>query len=93
MYTDLTPREMDVLRLMARGQSNKEIASTLCIARSTVNSHVHHILASIGVRNRVEAALWAYDRGLMPPREMRADLPGRAAKSTQRRIDGAQAAI
>ena len=64
MSADLTPREQEVLRLVADGQSNKEIARSLGIARSTADLHVHHILQALGVANRVAATLWALRHGL-----------------------------
>jgi DNA-binding NarL/FixJ family response regulator len=64
MSTDLTPREEEVLRLVADGYSNKEIARSLSITRGTVDLHVHHILRSLGAVNRVAATLWALRHGL-----------------------------
>ena len=55
----LTPREMDVLRLLAQGQSNKEIARTLHLVEETVKDHVRHILAKLGVKSRTQAVLAA----------------------------------
>lgn len=52
----LTPREIEIARLIARGRSNKEIARELCIEISTVKNHVHHMLEKLGVRSRAEAA-------------------------------------
>ncbi len=54
----LTSREAEVLELLARGYHNHEIAEMLCITAETVNSHVDHILAKLGVRTRAEAAAW-----------------------------------
>ncbi len=56
----LTEREEDVLRLLARGRTNAEIAAELFIGLSTVKSHIAAVMAKLGVRNRVEIALWAY---------------------------------
>jgi two-component system nitrate/nitrite response regulator NarL len=56
---NLTPREQEVLGMVAAGQSNKEVAFSLGITRSTVDLHVHHILQALGVTNRVAATLWA----------------------------------
>ncbi len=63
---DLTPREADVLRAIAAGRTNREIASELYIAEVTVKSHVNHLFAKIGARSRAEAVRYAYDRGLVP---------------------------
>ena len=58
----LSPREEDVLREIARGASNKEIARTLNIAETTVKIHVQHILRKLGLSSRVQAAVYASDR-------------------------------
>ncbi len=62
----LTPREHEVLELLARGAANREIACQLAIAEITVRTHVSHILDKLGVSNRVEAALHALQAGLVP---------------------------
>jgi DNA-binding NarL/FixJ family response regulator len=61
----LTERETDVLRLLAQGQSNKEIAQTLIIGEKTVKTHVSNILAKLGVPSRTQAALYAVRIGLV----------------------------
>lgn len=61
----LTDREQEVLRLLATGLSNKEIASILFIAECTVKTHVEHIIAKLGVSDRVQAAVWAAQHGLV----------------------------
>jgi two-component system, NarL family, response regulator LiaR len=61
----LTERETDVLRLLARGMSNKEIAQTLIIGEKTVKTHVSNILAKLGVPSRTQAALYAVRIGLV----------------------------
>jgi two-component system, NarL family, response regulator LiaR len=67
MPEPLTPREMDVLRLLAQGQSNKEIARTLHLVEETVKSHVRHILAKLGVQSRTQAVLAAIRLGIVSP--------------------------
>jgi putative nucleotidyltransferase with HDIG domain len=61
----LTPREVEVLRLLVRGLSNKEIAEELVISRRTAGAHVEHIYAKLGVSNRARASLFAVKHGLM----------------------------
>ncbi len=65
---DLTPREADVLRAIARGQTNAEIATELYISEVTVKSHINHLFAKTGSRSRAEAVRYAYDHGLAAPR-------------------------
>jgi NarL family two-component system response regulator LiaR len=62
-FDDLTPRERDVLRLIVRGQSNKEIAATLHVTEGTIKGHVSAILAKLGVADRTQAALYAVKHG------------------------------
>jgi len=62
----LTPREVEVLRLLARGHTNKEIARRLVISPKTAGNHVEHIYSKLGVSNRAQASLFAVNRGLMP---------------------------
>lgn len=65
----LTDRETDVLRLLAEGQSNKEIARNLSIGEKTVKTHVSSILAKLNVQSRTQAVLQAMRTGLIPPAE------------------------
>jgi DNA-binding NarL/FixJ family response regulator len=65
----LTVREIEVLKLLARGMSNKEIASTLFISAKTVANHVEHIYAKINASTRAGAGLFAMQHGLLPEQE------------------------
>jgi DNA-binding NarL/FixJ family response regulator len=63
--TDLSEREIDVVRLLARGATNREIAEALIISEGTVKNHISNILSRLGLRDRTQVALYARDQGLL----------------------------
>jgi DNA-binding NarL/FixJ family response regulator len=71
----LTAREVEVLRLLARGLSNKQIAERLVISPKTVGNHVEHIYTKIDASTRARASLFAMQHGLLPEEEFPARVP------------------
>jgi DNA-binding NarL/FixJ family response regulator len=63
----LSPRELEVFGLLARGMTNREIAEHLIVGETTVKTHVAHILTKLGVRDRVQAVVLAYETGVIVP--------------------------
>jgi DNA-binding NarL/FixJ family response regulator len=64
---DLTPREVEVLTLIARGLSNADIGAELILSQATVKTHVKRVLAKLGARDRAQAVVFAYEAGLVTP--------------------------
>ena len=69
--TDLTPRELEILRLVLEGRTNKAIAAEIFISEKTVEFHLDNLYTKIGVRTRLMAGIWALQQGIeMEPREI-----------------------
>ncbi len=73
--SELTEREREVLTLIARGYTNKQIADTLYVSEKTARNHVSHILEKLGLSRRSEAAAFAVEHKLVPPREQQKEDP------------------
>jgi DNA-binding CsgD family transcriptional regulator len=66
-FTSLTSRELEVLKLLARGLSNPEIAAEPVVSDATAKTHVAHVLMKLGVRDRVQTVVFAYESGVVVP--------------------------
>jgi DNA-binding NarL/FixJ family response regulator len=65
LLRQLTPRELEVLKLIAQGLSNDEIAGTLFLSEATVKTHVNHLLSKLELRDRAQAIVFAYQQGVV----------------------------
>jgi DNA-binding NarL/FixJ family response regulator len=78
-FGGLSERELGVVRLVAQGQSNAEIAAMLYLSEATIKSHIARILAKLRLRDRVQIAVYAYEHGIVKPGD-RTPPPGRATE-------------
>jgi DNA-binding NarL/FixJ family response regulator len=83
--SDLTPRELDVLRLVAAGKPNKQIATELAISERTARTHVSSILRKLNLSSRTQAALWAVKEGLVTVEHEAHEVPRAPTRSRWRR--------
>ncbi len=67
MLQRLTEREIEVLQLLAAGNSNAELANSLYVGEGTIKTHVSHILTKLALRDRMQAVIFAYESGLVEP--------------------------
>jgi DNA-binding NarL/FixJ family response regulator len=83
----LTPRELDVLRLVAQGQTNAEVATHLTVSIGTVKTHIEHIIAKLGVADRTQAAVRAVELGLLSARRLTTVLVTDIVRSTELAVE------
>lgn len=74
-FAELTPREREVLILLAQGRSNAEVGAQLGIKETTVKTHLTHVMGKLGVREKAQAVIVAYQKGLVPINPSRSTLP------------------